>query len=146
MIHTLSIKDADNNKLSMLNTHCISPYMNPAHFLSPPRSWLEALLREEISWNFLRLRYKNLLRNRFLDQPRHFFELLQDSESYRPVYLTCHCLTDHCHREVAKEFLEMLREQAPYQEWSADNLSPFVLPLGDSPLGELPHLSVAARR
>ena len=129
MIHLLSIKEADRNRLSPLHTHCISPYLNPAHFLAPPRAWLEALLRGDISWNFLRLRYKNMLRNHFLDNPLPFFELLEDSESFRSVYLTCHCLTDHCHREIAQEFLELLRAQAPYQEWSAARLGHAGAPL-----------------
>ena len=139
MIHLISMKDADRNKVSTLHTHCISPYLNPTHVLAPPRPWLESLLRGDISWNFLRLRYKNLLRNRFLDSPEAFFEILQDSESFRPVYLTCHCLTDHCHREIAKEFLEMLRGQAPYQEWSASRMAHLSIPVDVLPLFQNGH-------
>lgn len=127
MIHLLSIRDADRNRLDPLMTHCISPYLNPGHVLAPPRAWLESLIAGEISWPFLRLRYKNLLRNRYRDNPEPFFELLEDSESFRAVYLTCHCVTDHCHREIAHEFLEQLRERRPYREWRSVRL-PHLVP------------------
>ncbi|MCZ6471999.1 MAG: hypothetical protein O7A08_13865 [SAR324 cluster bacterium] len=93
----------------------ISPYLNPAHVLAPPRIWIESLLNGEYSWHFFRLRYKNLLRLRFREAPERFFGLLDASEGERPLYFACHCFSGPCHREVAVDFLEKLREQAPYR-------------------------------
>lgn len=129
MIHLMSIKEAERNQVNPLYTHCISPYLNAGHFLAPPRAWLASLIAGEMRWPFFRLRYKNLLRNRYRDDPQAFFELLEDSESYRAVYLTCHCLTSHCHREVAREFLEQLRERRPYQDWRRQR-TPHPAPMG----------------
>ena len=98
--------------------HNISPYLNPAHVLAPPRHWLELLLQGAYPWHFFRLRYKNLLRNRFREEPERFFAMLDASEGERPVYLACHCLSGPCHREVAAEFLEKLRSQIPYRDWN----------------------------
>lgn len=119
MIQLLSQTEADRLRLSPGSVHSISPYQNPAHFLSPPREWLEALLHGAYSWHFFRLRYKNLLRNRFREEPERFFALLDGSEGDKPLYLTCHCLSGSCHREIAREFLEVLRGQEPYRNWQA---------------------------
>ena len=93
----------------------ISPYLNPAHVLAPPRAWIESLLNGDYSWHFFRLRYKNLLRLRFREDPERFFGLLDASQGERTLYLDCHCLSGPCHREVAVDFLEKLREQQPFR-------------------------------
>jgi len=117
MLHQLSQTQADQAELAAGQVQNISPYHNPGHVLAPPRQWLEALLRGDYSWHFFRLRYKNLLRRRFREESGRFFSLLEASEHERPIYLTCHCLTGHCHREIAAEFLENLRRQEPYQRF-----------------------------
>lgn len=119
MIHLLSQTEAEKRRLAAGSVHNISPYINPAHFLAPPRGWLEALLEGEFGWHFLRLRYKNLLRNRFREEPERFFALLDGSEGQKPLYLTCHCLSGACHGEIARDFLEILRTQEPYRNWRA---------------------------
>lgn len=96
---------------------CISPYLNPAHVLAPPRAWLEAVMDGSISWEFFRLRYKNLLRTRFKEDADPFFALLDESGPGRELVLTCHCLAGPCHVEVARDFLDKLRAQEPYQRW-----------------------------
>lgn len=111
MIELMSHTEADRRRVDPREIHCISPYLNPAHVLAPPRHWLEALVQEAFSWHFFRLRYKNLLRSRYQADPERFATLLRDSEGPRRLVLTCHCLTAHCHREVAREFLERLRER-----------------------------------
>ena len=110
MIELMPHTEADRRGVDAREVQCISPYLNPAHILAPPRPWLEALVQGEYSWHFFRLRYKNLLRARYQAEPERFAELLRDSEGPRRLVLTCHCLTTHCHREVAREFLERLRE------------------------------------
>ncbi len=119
MIHLLSQTEADRRRLAPGSVHNISPYQNPAHVLAPPRDWLEALVQGAYGWHFFRLRYKNLLRNRFREEPERFFALLDASEGSRPVHLACHCLSGPCHREIAQEFLEILRTQEPYRNWQA---------------------------
>lgn len=111
MIELMPQTEADKRGVDMREVQCISPYLNPAHVLAPPRPWLEALLSGEYTWHFFRLRYKNLLRARYQAEPERFADLLRDSEGARRLVLTCHCLTPHCHREVAREFLERLRER-----------------------------------
>jgi uncharacterized protein YeaO (DUF488 family) len=111
MIELMSDNEAERRGLDPREVQCISPYLNPAHVLAPPRQWLESLVQEEYSWHFFRLRYKNLLRGRYQADPLRFAALLRDSEGPRRLVLTCHCLTAHCHREVAREFLERLRER-----------------------------------
>src|SRR5690348_14564806 len=59
---------------------CASPYLNPAHVLSPPRHWLEALVDGGMTWEFFRLRYKALLRTRSRENPEAFYALLEASE------------------------------------------------------------------
>ncbi|MFI5400557.1 MAG: hypothetical protein ACHQZQ_05855 [SAR324 cluster bacterium] len=110
---------------------CISPYLNPAHVLAPPRAWLESVLDGSISWEFFRLRYKNLLRTRFKDDPEPFFALLEESGAGHELLLTCHCLAGPCHAEVARDFLEKLREQEPFRRWSdlRRQITLFPLPL-----------------
>lgn len=115
MIHLLSQNQAERAGIRAGLVQSISPYLNPAHVLTPPREWLEALLRGDYSWHFFRLRYKNLLRTRYNQEPDSFHALLEASEGEQALYLTCHCLTGHCHREIAAEFLETLRMQGPYQ-------------------------------
>ena len=119
MLHQISQTQADRDGLAAAHVQNISPYHNPGHVLAPPRQWLEGLLRGEFPWHFFRLRYKNLLRRRFREEPVRFFSLLKNSEQERPVYLTCHCLAGNCHREIAVEFLENLRRQEPYQRYRA---------------------------
>ena len=99
------------------HVQCISPYLNPAHILAPPRAWLESVLDGTISWEFFRLRYKNLLRTRCKEDPEAFFNLLDESAGENELVLTCHCLAGPCHTEVARDFLERLREQDPYRRW-----------------------------
>jgi hypothetical protein len=115
---------------------CISPYLNPAHVLAPPRDWLEAVVQGGFTWEFFRLRYKDLLRRRFREFPEPFFSLLDASAGDQILALTCHCLAGPCHAEVAKDFLDKLRDLAPYQQWIAlrHQLTEFPLPMGH--LGE----------
>jgi hypothetical protein len=113
MIHLLSQSEAERQDIRPSQIQSISPYANPAHVLAPPRHWLEALVREEYSWPFFRLRYKTLLRARFKEDPGRFFALLDASDGASPLYLTCQCLSAPCHRAVAREFLENLRESQP---------------------------------
>ncbi|MEE8395491.1 MAG: hypothetical protein V3S29_05500 [bacterium] len=115
MIHLLSQKQADRAGIRPGLVHSISPYLNPAHALTPPRDWLEALLRGKYTWNLFRLRYKNLLRNRYRQDAEPFHALLDASGAEQDLYLTCHCLAGHCHRDLAAEFLENLRVQEPYR-------------------------------
>jgi len=119
MLHQISQTQADREGIVPNQIQNISPYHNPGHVLAPPRHWLESLLRGEFPWNFFRLRYKNLLRRRFRETPSRFFSLLEASENDKPLFLSCHCLAGNCHREIAAEFLETLRRQAPYQRHRA---------------------------
>lgn len=107
----------DSSAHGSAHVQCISPYLNPAHVLAPPRAWLESILDGSISWEFFRLRYKNLLRTRFRDDPEPFFALLDGSGHGHDLVLTCHCLAGPCHAEVARDFLDRLREQEPYRRW-----------------------------
>ena len=109
MIELISKSDAERQGVDPRRIQCITPYLNPGHILSPPRQWLEALVNGDYGWHFFRLRYKNLLRNRYRAEPERFHALLRLSEGNHLLYLTCHCLTNHCHREVAREYLELLR-------------------------------------
>jgi len=120
MIRLMSKTEAETEGLHTARVQCISPYLNPAHVLSPPRGWLEHLIQGELGWHVFRLRYKSLLRKRYQADPERFHRLLAASEGDKELVLTCHCLTDHCHREIAAEFLERLREQAGYRNWRAN--------------------------
>ena len=111
MIHLMSQRDAEQSRVSAAQVHNVSPYVNPAHVLAPPRAWLEALVNGQYSWPFFRLRFKTLLRNRYRAEPGRFQTLLDASAGERELVLACHCLSDHCHRELAREFLEHLRAQ-----------------------------------
>jgi hypothetical protein len=99
------------------SVQCISPYLNPAHVLAPPRAWLESVLEGRTSWQFFRVRYKDLLRHRFQKDPDSFFALLDEAQHGRKLVLTCHCLAGPCHTEVANDFLNRLRDQEPYRRW-----------------------------
>jgi Active DUF488-N3 subclade len=113
MLHVMSQREADRNGVPATRAASISPYVNPAHVLAPPRRWLEALASGEYSWPFFRLRYKNLLRTRYAAEPERFHALLDASTGTDELVLTCHCATDRCHRELAREFLERLRALRP---------------------------------
>lgn len=113
MIALLSQREADRLEVPATQVRCISPYVNPAHVLAPPRHWLEALVNGEYSWPFFRLRYKALLRERYRAEPERFHALLDASEGERALYLTCHCMTDQCHRQLAAAFLERVRRRRP---------------------------------
>jgi hypothetical protein len=117
MIQLLSQTEAERHGLATDQVVCVSPYLNPHHVLAPPLTWLYALVQGSYSWHFFRLRYKNLLRNRLRDEPEAFFALLDASQDGQSLYLTCHCLSDPCHREIAREFLEKLREGEAYRQW-----------------------------
>lgn len=119
MINLISQTDADKRGVHPGLVQNISPYLNPAHTLAPPRGWIEALLRGDYSWHFFRLRYKNMLRQRFRADPERFFSILDASAGDRPLYLACHCLVGPCHREIAEDFLEKLRQQEPYRNRQA---------------------------
>src|SRR5262249_45101540 len=114
MIRIAPQAQADQEAAHGACVQCASPYLNPAHVLSPPRHWLEALVDGGMSWEFFRLRYKNLLRKRFAEDSEAFHTLLESSEGDHALVLTCHCLAGPCHLEVAREFLEQLRDRAPY--------------------------------
>lgn len=116
MIQVISQKQADRTPPPALHLHCISPYLNPAHVLAPPRHWVEALAKGEFSWAFFRFRYKSLLRKRFNADPERFNALLDASEGSAPLILSCHCEAAPCHRYLARAFLEHLREQRPSLE------------------------------
>jgi hypothetical protein len=111
MIETMSQREAERQGADPREIQNISPFVNPAHVLAPPRAWLEGLVREACTWQLFRLRYKNLLRSRYQADPSAFDALLQASEGPRRLVLTCHCLTPHCHRSIAREFLEKLRSR-----------------------------------
>jgi len=111
MIELMSQREAERRGIDPREIQNISPYVNPAHVLAPPRHWLEGLVREGCSWHLFRLRYKNLLRSRYQAEPAAFDALLQASEGGRKLVLTCHCLTPHCHRSIAREFLDKLRSR-----------------------------------
>jgi Active DUF488-N3 subclade len=113
MLHTMSQRDAERSTLPRAQVQNVSPYQNPAHVLAPPRHWLEALGSGEYSWPFFRLRYKSLLRSRYSAEPERFHALLDASAGNSDLVLTCHCLTERCHRELAREFLERVRAQRP---------------------------------
>jgi hypothetical protein len=113
MIRLMSHKEAERGELPASRVHDISPYRNPAHVLAPPRRWLEAVVSGEYSWPFFRLRYKNLLRQRYAADPERFHALLDASVGGRELALSCHCVTERCHRTLAAEFLEHLRTQRP---------------------------------
>ena len=114
MIKTLSHSEASQVGLPAAQTQNVDPQNNPAHILAPPNKWLAALADGTYSWPFFRLRYKTLLRARFKDEPERFQHLLEASQGGNDLYLTCHCEThEHCHRELAQEFLENLRSTHP---------------------------------
>ncbi|HUJ75476.1 MAG TPA: hypothetical protein VL359_11485 [bacterium] len=131
MIQREAQSQAEARRLAPGTVQCISPYLNPAHVLAPPRDWLEALVRGEFSWEFFRLRYKDLLRKRMREHPEPFFALLDASAGDQTLVLTCHCLSGPCHTEVAQDFLEKLRDQAAYQRWALlrHQLTQFPLPV-----------------
>jgi hypothetical protein len=130
----------DREPAGSASVQCASPYLNPTHVLSPPRHWLEALVDSGMSWEFFRLRYKALLRSRFREDPEAFFSLLDASRAERMLVLTCHCLAEPCHVEVAREFLDWLRARAPYQQWSTLRYRLALFPLPAA------HPGLAARR
>lgn len=109
MIRLMSQTEAERGNVPPSTVQNISPFLNPAHVLAPPRHWLDALASGKYSWSFFRLRYKSLLRDRFRESPERFHSLLDASEGQAALALTCHCLDGHCHREPAREFLEYLR-------------------------------------
>lgn len=111
MIQLMSQLEAEQSKLPPSSVQCISPFLNPAHVLAPPRHWLDLLVSGQYSWAFFRLRYKNLLKKRREDDPDRFESLLDVSEGKLDLILTCHCLSDHCHRSLAREFLEQVRHE-----------------------------------
>lgn len=118
MIQLKSQKEAERSGLPPSRVQSISPYLNPAHVLSPPRHWLEALEKGEYNWPFFRWRYKTMLRKRFRDEPSRFHAILSASAGSPPFTLTCHCPGQYCqgqtcHAPLAREFLENLREQLP---------------------------------
>jgi len=113
MIRVMSQRDAERSAVPAALVQNISPYVNPAHVLAPPRRWLEALVSGEYSWQFFRLRYKSLLRTRFAAEPERFHALLDASAAGQELVLTCHCATERCHRGLAHEVLERLRAQRP---------------------------------
>jgi len=117
MIELLTVKQASAPSVRPEAVQHISPYINPGHFLCPPQSWVEALISEKYSWQFFRLRYKNLLRKRFREEPERFFKLLEASEGEQVMYLASHTLAPPSHVEVARDFLEHLRQQPPYGAW-----------------------------
>ena len=109
MIHLMSQLEAERNRLPLSQVQCISPYLNPAHVLAPPRAWLEALVNGKYGWEFFRFRYKSLLRQRYKAEPARFDTLLDAAGGHKALTLTCHCLTELCHRTLAREFLESVR-------------------------------------
>ena len=116
MIKLKSQKDAEQSGLPSFQVQSISPYLNPAHVLSPPRYWLEALKKGEYNWPFFRWRYKTMLRKRFRHEPSRFHAILSASEGNTPLTLTCHCQGkssqgQSCHAALARDFLENLRKQ-----------------------------------
>ena len=113
MLRVMSQRDAERSAVPAAAVQSISPYVNPAHVLAPPRRWLEQLVSGEISWSFFRLRYKSLLRSRYAAEPERFHALLDAAAGGPALVLTCHCLSDRCHRELALEFLERVRVQRP---------------------------------
>jgi uncharacterized protein YeaO (DUF488 family) len=113
MIQAMSQREAERSGLPQGRVQSVSPYVNPAHVLAPPRRWLEALAQGEYSWQFFRLRYKNLLRQRYTAEPERFHALLDAAAAGQDLVLTCHCLTERCHRALAQEFLERVRAQRP---------------------------------
>ena len=109
MIQLMSQTEAERGDIPASTVQNISPFLNPAHVLAPPRHWLDALASGKYSWPFFRLRYKTLLRDRYREFPERFHSLLDVSEGKGALTLTCHCLEGNCHREPAREFLEYLR-------------------------------------
>jgi hypothetical protein len=129
MIELRSHTQAERQPLAGACVQCISPYLNPAHILSPPRDWLEGLVEGDCSWSLFRLRYKALLRARFRADAEPFFALLQAAEG--TLVLTCHCMAGPCHLDLAKDFLLRLRDQTPHEQWAAlrRRLTLFPLPV-----------------
>ncbi|MDH4246447.1 MAG: hypothetical protein OEW39_01365 [Deltaproteobacteria bacterium] len=113
MIHFLSQDEVEHLSLSpalkQSLVQSIDPQVNPGHVLTPPRHWLEAVATGEYTWNFFRLRYKNLLRRREKLEPAKFQTLLNRSVGEQALYLTCGCGGPNCHAELAAEFLETQR-------------------------------------
>lgn len=122
MIKPITPQDAKTASMMAGQIQSVSPYQNPAHILSPPRDWLEAFQKGEISWSFFRFRYKSLLQKRFREDPQRIFFLLDSSNGSRSLFLSCHCQAGPCHREIAAEFLERMRSRDEYQkhiDWRA---------------------------
>jgi len=113
MLRVMSQRDAERSAVPAAAVQSVSPYVNPAHVLAPPRRWLEQLVSGEISWPFFRLRYKSLLRSRYLAEPERFHALLDAAAGGPELVLTCHCVGERCHRTLALEFLERVRERQP---------------------------------
>jgi len=126
MIRLMSQLEAERSDVPPASVQCISPFLNPAHVLAPPRHWLDLLVSGQYSWAFFRLRYMNLLKKRHEDTPERFESLLDASEGKLPLILTCHCLSEHCHREPAGEFLERLRDER--KKSAQPNAQPFAPP------------------
>lgn len=136
MIQLKSQKEAERRGLPPSSVQSISPYLNPAHVLSPPRYWLEALEKGEYNLPFFRWRYKTMLRKRFRDEPSRFHAILSASEGNTPLTLTCHCLGQHgqgqaCHAPLAREFLENLRKQLQPESLTAPESPRKVPPVGE---------------
>ena len=109
MMQYLSQSEATRLGISPARQQSVCAYANPGHVLAPPRQWLEALAQGEFTWNFFRLRYKNLLRRRQKHEPTRFQNLLDISQGEQSLVLTCDCGREHCHAPIAVEFLEALR-------------------------------------
>ncbi|MCH8075538.1 MAG: hypothetical protein IIC13_06690 [SAR324 cluster bacterium] len=148
MIQLKSQKEAQRRGLPSAQVQSISPYLNPAHVLSPPRYWLEALEQGEFNWPFFRWRYKTMLRKRFRDEPSRFHAILSASEGNAPLTLTCHCLGQHgqgqrCHAPLAREFLENLREQIQAEPLPKHQRPRRIAPAGEVSLRRQPGVEVA---
>ncbi|MDH4122121.1 MAG: hypothetical protein OEV94_10490 [Deltaproteobacteria bacterium] len=138
MIELIPQTQADREGLNPMLVQSVSPYLNPAHVLSPPRDWLEAMVQGDIPWPLFRLRYKNMLWKRFRRDPAPFYRILEASEGHRKLYLSCHCLTSVCHREIARDFLTLLRASPDYRRWREERPSLWALPFHPAGLVEHP--------
>ena len=103
MIRTAHIREqVDGERLD------ITIRNNPAHVLSPTWHMVMKFKVNRTSWPAYKRQYMALMQERWKDRRDDFLSILATARK-KDIYLACFCHEDrHCHRRLAKEFLEGL--------------------------------------
>jgi len=84
---------------------------NPTHVLAPTWGIVMEFKRGKITWDEYKKRYIALLIERYKMRKDEFINIIKLSRQYN-VVLTCFCRDpNQCHRSLAKEFLDSLKNQ-----------------------------------